>query len=164
MRLPSPLLALGLIILPTGLGCENASHIEARTTASVPTYTSPEPAPAESWRFTDCSDARETNHTLIFSDSALSALAAGDTLFVFSEDGLCVGKSDAFSGKNFAMAAWGDDSATETRDGLAPGEPFHLILKSSRFPEPVKLASTEMEGPVQYQPNGITIIRGLRPE
>lgn len=171
VQLSSILLTCMFLLFSAGAGCGDTSRFEANKIAPFADNPSASLKPVEtrspqveSWQFTGCSDMRETNHTLIFSGNALSALTEGDTLFVFTQDGLCAGKSDAFSGKNFAIAAWGDDSATEQRDGLTSNENFQLVLKSTRFPEPVIMTAIDAEGPLSYQPDGITVIKAMRPE
>lgn len=116
------------------------------------------------WQFVGCGAVRESNQTLVFTGSALDALASNDVLYVFSQDSICVGQSDPFAEKNFAVAIWGDDSQTQEKDGLAPGEAFTLVLNSPRFTTPVILVPKDVEGPVTFVSDGITTIKGLERE
>ncbi|HET6567659.1 MAG TPA: hypothetical protein VFG50_06825 [Rhodothermales bacterium] len=115
-------------------------------------------------QFSGCNDVREGNQTLLFTESALNAFTNEDVLYVFTQDGICVGQSGPFAGKNFAVAAWGDDSQTEEKDGLAPGEAFMLVLNAPRLAAPVELVPEKVEGPVTYVQDGITTIRDLKRE
>lgn len=113
---------------------------------------------------TGCDRVRERNHTFIFIDSLLSS---GDRVHAFTQDGLCAGVA-MFNNRNFAVAVWGDDNITPEKDGFLFGERVIIIVERGeniRLFEPTKYRSQfpGVTQPLNYAPDGITIIEEMEP-
>ncbi len=64
-----------------------------------------------------------TSHIIVVPASLLAAFSKGDVIGVFTTEGLCAGFSEIVSSEeSIAITAWGDDPATEVKDGFFEGE------------------------------------------
>jgi len=64
-----------------------------------------------------------TSHIIAVPASLLAAFSKGDVIGVFTTEGLCAGFSEIVnSEESIAITAWGDDPATEVKDGFYEGE------------------------------------------
>lgn len=86
----------------------------------------PEPGPPPEWDFTQNTG---NNATIILPAAADpnidgTALADGDWIGVFADNGLCCGRAQ-WAGANLSITAWGDDSQTAGKDGFTAGDAVH---------------------------------------
>jgi len=88
--------------------------------------------------------------------SLLSLESDGDEIAAFTEDGLCVGCVVLKGEAPWGMAIWGDDPATEEKDGLAEGEAFTLKLSDNT---PLKVSKVLSGSGLVYSTDGFTVVK-----
>jgi hypothetical protein len=89
-------------------------------------------------------------------------LNTGDEIGVFSASGLCVGAGRWVEGKNLAIAIWGDDPMTDSRDGILPGEAFSLKAWDEETGLEYEAEVTFSQGEPIYSINGLAVIGTLK--
>ncbi|MBE0639496.1 MAG: carboxypeptidase regulatory-like domain-containing protein [Bacteroidales bacterium] len=69
-------------------------------------------------------------HIVGISAEATSALQTGDVVGIFNPDGVCTGMS-LYTGKAMAIAVFGDDLTSFSKDGMSAGEPMSVKVFSN---------------------------------
>ncbi len=96
-----------------------------------------------------------------------AVLSSGDLIGIFYDDNgnhKCAGYVEWNGTSNLALAAWGDDSLTPDKDGLASNETFiwkiHITSSGLNY-----TASAEyFSGSGTFEPNGLSILSSLKVE
>lgn len=116
-----------------------------------------------------CVDATGGSSTLILPllEGDAKGLRSGDTIRVYTVDGLCVGETTWSGEQPAVLTMWRDDPVTQKSDGAIQGDILHLVATSSTRSAPMDLnvnvrAVTDASGAEHplccaYQPNALWV-------
>lgn len=100
-----------------------------------------------------------SNATLVFiADNLTDILAPGDEIGVFTPDNHLVG-AGKFTGSNFAIAVWGEDTGRPGRQGLLDGEGYHLRVWKQAENQVFNLRAVVEAGQERYLEDEVILIQ-----
>ncbi len=107
----------------------------------------------------ECTQAGETNTTLVITREAAPGLAEGDWIQALVPSTLdqaapaCAGEVEWPAEGNVALTVWADDPQTDAVDGYALGEEYALRVKLAGTAETLPLSFEITEGPTTFDPS-----------